>query len=89
MEDLYTQSYVVPFLVPMLENAGANVLLPRERDWNVHEVIVDNDESGSGYLEAGVWDNAPDSGFANPKAAYLYQENPFRMGTARMTGTSF
>ena len=32
VEDLYTQSYVLPFLVPMLENAGANVLLPRERD---------------------------------------------------------
>ena len=43
VEDLYTQSYVVPFLVPMLENAGANVLLPRERDYNRQEVIVDND----------------------------------------------
>lgn len=43
VEDLYTQSYVVPFLVPMLENAGANVLLPRERDYNPKEVIVDND----------------------------------------------
>ena len=32
VEDLYTQSYVLPFLVPMLENAGANVLWPRERD---------------------------------------------------------
>ena len=32
VEDLYTQSYVLPFLVPMLENAGANVMLPRERD---------------------------------------------------------
>ena len=30
VEDLYTQSYVLPFLVPMLENAGANVLVPRE-----------------------------------------------------------
>lgn len=29
VEDLYTQSYVLPYLVPMLENAGANVLLPR------------------------------------------------------------
>ena len=43
VEDLYTQSYVLPFLVPMLENAGANVLVPRERDWNTHEVVVDND----------------------------------------------
>ena len=46
VEDLYTQSYVLPFLVPMLENAGANVLLPRERDCQREEIIVDND----GYL---------------------------------------
>ena len=43
VEDLYTQSYVLPFLVPMLENAGAYVMLPRERDANPYEVIVDND----------------------------------------------
>ncbi|MBQ8098429.1 MAG: xanthan lyase [Bacteroidaceae bacterium] len=43
VEDLYTQSYVLPFLVPMLENAGAHVLMPRERDANPIEVIVDND----------------------------------------------
>lgn len=43
VEDLFTQSYVLPFLVPMLENAGAYVMLPRERDIQVHEVIVDND----------------------------------------------
>ena len=43
VEDLYTQSYVLPFLVPMLENAGAYVLMPRERDANPFEVIIDND----------------------------------------------
>ncbi|HBX21035.1 MAG TPA: hypothetical protein DEF88_11365, partial [Porphyromonadaceae bacterium] len=48
VEDLYTQSYVVPFLVPMLENAGANVLLPRERDYNTHEIIIDNNGSSRG-----------------------------------------
>ena len=43
VEDLYTQSYVLPFLVPMLENAGAYVMLPRERDIQKHEIIIDND----------------------------------------------
>jgi len=84
VEDLYTQSYVVPFLVPMLENAGAVVMLPRERDWNTHEVIVDNDAPRTGYSERGAWQAAPDTGFANPKATYEYQENPFKMGTARL-----
>ena len=44
-EDMFTQSFVLPFLVPMLENSGAYVMLPRERDTQVNEVIVDNDSS--------------------------------------------
>ena len=32
VEDLYTQSFVMPYLMPMLENAGAYVMSPRERD---------------------------------------------------------
>ncbi|MBQ7772603.1 MAG: N-acetylmuramoyl-L-alanine amidase [Bacteroidales bacterium] len=88
VEDLYTQSYVVPFLVPMLENAGANVLLPRERDINLNEVIVDNDALMGGYTElsgANAWKNGG-SGFANAKAAYEHGENPFTMGTYRVAG---
>ena len=42
-EDLFTQTIVVPYLIPMLEKAGAIVFTPRERDWQVNEVIVDND----------------------------------------------
>ena len=42
-EDLFTQTIVVPFLIPMLENAGANIFTPRERDWQPEEIIVDND----------------------------------------------
>ncbi|MBR4826564.1 MAG: xanthan lyase, partial [Bacteroidales bacterium] len=80
VEDLYTQSYVVPFLVPMLENAGAVVMLPRERDWNKNEVVVDNDDARTGYSERGSWEAAPDTGFANPKPYYEYRENPFKMG---------
>ncbi len=44
-EDMFTQSFVLPFLVPMLENAGAYVMLPRERDTQTNEVVVDNDSS--------------------------------------------
>ena len=84
VEDLYTQSYVLPFLVPMLENAGAVVMLPRERDWNVYEQVVDNDDPLSAYRETGAWGDAPEKGFANPKETYTFGENPFKMGTARM-----
>lgn len=92
VEDLYTQSYVLPFLVPMLENAGANVLLPRERDYNKTELIIDNDgnTNGATYNETNGkerWRNTDSAGFANPKEIYLDGENPFKMGTARQTKT--
>ena len=34
----------------MIENAGAYVLLPRERDINPNEVIVDNDTNDGGQV---------------------------------------
>ncbi len=48
VEDISIMGYVVPYLTKMLENAGANVFLPRERDIQTSEVIVDNDRSSQG-----------------------------------------
>ena len=94
VEDLYTQSYVLPFLVPMLENAGANVLLPRERDCRTEEVIVDNDrcpDGRSAYTESSgerVWKQGNGAGFAQLRAQYVNFENPFKEGSYRMTETT-
>lgn len=85
-EDLYTQTVVVPYLIPMLENAGAVVFTPRERAWQKEEVIVDNDSPGDSYTETVAghkWKTAPDSGFAFHEGAYVDGENPFLAGTAR------
>lgn len=82
VEDIYPMSYTLPFLVPMLENAGANVFIPRERDWQVHEVIVDKEGStgNSLYLDAGRTRDSEDStGFAMGSPPYT-DENPFRQG---------
>lgn len=83
-EDLFTQSFVLPYLVPMLENAGANVLLPRERDVQRTEVLADNDAAGQYREQAGLepW-GAGGTGFAHRRTVYRGGENPFRDGTAR------
>lgn len=81
VEDLYTQSYVIPYLVPMLENAGAYVLLPRERDINDIEVIVDNDSGGNGRFSADGKVQNVGEGFGY-RDRYLEGENPFKCGTA-------
>ena len=88
-EDLFTQSIVVPYLIPMLENAGAVVYTPRERDWQKNEIIVDND---MGNLEGAYGENssrfewgtgAP--GFCKTHAVYTDKQNPFLEGTYRIT----
>ena len=98
LEDIYTQSYVLPFLIPMLENAGAVVLTPRERDIQTHEAVCDNDPSFTEgrtpgvrtqghYREKGPWEDAG-TGFADKSAIYRDYESPFQMGTARRIRTA-
>ena len=86
-EDLLSQTFVVPLLMPMLENAGAILVSPRERDWQRNEVIVDNDtpDQDGIYAEAtGHWSWEPcDTGFAHLKTIYFDGDAPFSDGTSR------
>lgn len=89
-EDLFTQTIVVPFLIPMLENAGAVVFTPRERDWQKKEYIVDNDtqDTTSLFTTNGTWTTTEKSGFAYHNGTYTDRENPFLQGTALKTATT-
>ena len=90
VEDIGPISFTLPYLVPMLENAGANVFLPRERDIQTHEVIVDNDMSETGhYFEKfrhpeHAWFTGTGNGFAIGTPPYPSFVNPFNQGTFRM-----
>lgn len=91
-EDLFSQTFVIPYIIPMLENAGAVVFTPRERDWQSNEVIVDNDHPSKNgtYIETSrkkqkkvKWQNTGRDGFANYKEIYECVDTPFCAGTAR------
>ena len=74
VEDLYTSSYTMPFLVPMLENAGAVVIQPRERDTQTKEVIIDNpNAAGWIIVDSAGWG-------ADIDGVLLEGENPFEKG---------
>lgn len=90
VEDLYTQSYVIPFLMPMLENAGAYVMSPRERDTNRTEIIVDNDtqSEGSSFSTSGSWQPSGKAGFAWAQKELHNGDHPFSGGTSLMTRLS-
>lgn len=86
-EDNFTMSFTIPFLIPMLENAGAYVWTARERCWMREEVIIDNDiapEDGQYSELAGEnqWTTHPE-GFAWRKTVYYEGDNPFKDGTSR------
>ncbi|MBN2092581.1 fibronectin type III domain-containing protein [candidate division KSB1 bacterium] len=89
VEDLYTMSYTVPYLAPMLENAGALVYFPRERDIQSHEVIIDNDNSYPDALyselawDEKAWQDGEAAGFGIGQPPYHTGENPFQQGTYR------
>ena len=93
VEDLLPMSFTIPYLIPMLENAGARVFVPRERDLQMHEVIVDNDsmsvETGR-YLEKASqetfsWRSGTEPAFAIGRPPYEANVNPFRQGSYRLT----
>ena len=84
VEDISPMSYILPYLVPMLENSGANVFLPRERDWQSEEVLIDNDQSSEGSemkIPAEVIAERLRPGFLK-KDTLVADENPFLKGTS-------
>ena len=97
VEDTHTMSYVLPYVVPMIENAGGYVLLPRERNINRNEVIVDNDTNDEGEIysqpyyreQTGKekWTTGEYDGFIYDLPDFRDTENPFENGTYRQTNT--
>ncbi len=94
-EDLFTQSFVFPLLIPMLENAGAVVCSPRERDPQTIELVLDNDRatdmgSYEEQTEASTrWKTVTEpAGFALPAGNLTDSLQPFQAGTARCVAST-
>ncbi len=97
VEDLLPNSICIPYLIPMLENAGATVFDPRERDIQTNSVVVDNDSKenikSKKYFEQAKskeyeWRNGNGKGFAEGNPPYAVDFNPFTNGTYRETNSS-
>ncbi len=78
VEDMENYSYIIPYIIPMLENAGANVYYPKERDTNSNEYINDIDNS-SNEIETTKNVITTNGGFLL-KDSYGDYENPFKLG---------
>lgn len=92
-EDIFTPTIVSTYLMPMLENAGAVVFTPRERDFQNNEVIVDNDDEIKGTRFIAIngrydWEQAPTKGFKQVSEHLSDGQNPFANGTTLMCRTT-
>lgn len=91
VEDLIPFSFCVPYLIPMLENAGANVFMPRERDTQRNEIVIDNDTPQNHlkgkFIEINELKNiqwkSGGTGFAYGNPPYGENHNPFLKGSYR------
>ena len=92
VEDMFTQTFVLDFLAPMLERSGAYLVMPRERDIQTEEVICDNDPGFEGergpktrlqgeFSCSGEW-SSEKGGFADYKRSYTFADQPFGAGTS-------
>jgi N-acetylmuramoyl-L-alanine amidase len=63
VEDFTTAETVDYYLQHYLINAGAHVWSVRERDMNINEIIVNNDNGAPGYTETGSWTDGTIPGY--------------------------
>jgi hypothetical protein len=85
VEDMLPMSFVNPYIIPMLENAGATVFSARERDFQVNEVVVDDggaNPAGSRFSITGRgFETTTTPGFRNGLAPFADGLNPHTSGT--------
>ena len=90
IEDVLPFAFVQPYLAPMLERAGATVWMPRERDTQTDEAVVDGDATlgvtRGTVAEFGDW--RPGGGGYAHLPAIRDTRNPFTSGTARLAETA-
>ncbi len=83
VEDLVSTETVHQYLVPMLLNAGAQVVTVREADLNTNLVIVD--DGSAGYVESGSgFADSTLAGWGAPASPMLTGVNPFGLSKNRL-----
>ncbi|MBK3516731.1 golvesin C-terminal-like domain-containing protein [Carboxylicivirga marina] len=85
VEDISPMLYVLPYIAPMLENAGAITYIPRERCFNSNEIIIDDNWSSpkSKFVLQKRLDIESQTGFAHLDTLFAGY-NPFKIGTSQL-----
>ena len=88
VEDLLPLSFTLPYLGPMLENAGAHVFFARERDPQRHMIVVDDEDADVEPSGSTTWTSGSGAGFGYGNPPYPEGINPFKNGSYRSSRAS-
>ncbi|MFR9605355.1 MAG: hypothetical protein SNG18_07545, partial [Rikenellaceae bacterium] len=88
IEDLHSYTYVNDYLAPMLEAAGAVVVMPRERDTSRMEIIIDADGSSDVRCEVTLTEGWTTHTGGFMQRDTLLCENPFELGMYSLSPSS-
>lgn len=62
-EDIHTAEICNQYLIPFLQNLGADVVMTREHGEENFDNLVDNDAGAPNYTETGGWSTSASSGY--------------------------
>lgn len=65
IEDIHTAEICNQYLIPFLQNLGADVVMCREHGEVAVDGLVDNDAGAPGYAETGSWTTSTSSGYGS------------------------
>ncbi len=83
-EDIHTAEICNQYLIPLLENLGASVVMMREHGEMAVDGLRDNDAGAPGYAETGAWFLSASSGWNGGTYRYA-STSPVATATAAWT----
>ncbi|MCC7397954.1 MAG: N-acetylmuramoyl-L-alanine amidase [Planctomycetes bacterium] len=63
IEDIHTAEIANQYLIPFLQNLGAEVVFCREHGERPVDALLDNDQGAPAYVETGSWTTSASSGY--------------------------
>lgn len=70
-EDIHNGEICNQYLIPFLQNLGADVVLTREHGEVQNDAVADNDAGAPGYAETGSWTTSASSGWNGSGYRYV------------------
>lgn len=82
IEDIHTAEICNQYLIPFLQNLGAEVVLCREHGEKSVDGLVDNDGGAPAYTETGSWTTSGSSGYGGGSYRYAGSNSAVETATA-------